>query len=123
MLAPPEPAAEPAAPPAAAAPEPAFARGDLCWSKIWGFPWWPSQVRSVRGLRRRPADADDESWQPRARVRFLHTKDNAELPLDKLLPYTAENLELGVIKPKMFKSKTLEAKFRTSVELSKELAV
>ena len=29
---------------------PLYARGSVVWAKIYGFPWWPSQVRSVRSL-------------------------------------------------------------------------
>ena len=92
-----------------------YSRGDLVWSKIYGFPWWPSQIRSVRGLTRR--FYDDEAWVPKIRVRFLHTNDNAELTLEKVLPFTEENRKLGVVtqKPKMFKSKNLETKFKTAV--------
>ena len=61
-------------------------------------------MRSVRGL------LATDAVQPFIRVRFLHTKDNAEVPLGRFLPYEG-NVELGVVKPKMFKSKGLEKKF------------
>ena len=53
----------------------AAVRGDLVWAKIYGFPWWPSQVRSNKQLH----DAE-----PKVRVRFLFTNDNATLPLEQL---------------------------------------
>ena len=99
-------AAPPGTEPFTAAPT----RGDLVWAKIYGFPWWPSQVRSVRGLRPR-----DDSNVPKLRVRFLHTLDNAEIDMEKVLPYTEKNSLIGVVKPKMFKSKNLEKKFVAAV--------
>ena len=87
-------------------------RGELVWAKIYGFPWWPSQIRSIRGLKVR-----EEDGSPLIRVRFLHTNDNASLAPSKVLPY-ADNISLGVVKPKMFKSKGLEKKFTTACEMA-----
>ena len=47
-----------------------YARGDLVWVKLPGFPWWPSQVRSTRDL--------DEG---RLRLRLLYTNDVCNYPL------------------------------------------
>ena len=52
-----------------------YARGELVWGKIKGFPWWPAQVRSVKGLADEPATV---------RTLFLHTNDNVTLDLERL---------------------------------------
>jgi hypothetical protein len=90
---------------------PPYARGELVWSKLYGFPWWPSQVRSVRDLKKPQPDEE-----PKMRVRFFHTKDNASLPLSKILPYAPNLAELSVIKKKMFKSKGAQAKFEAALQ-------
>ncbi|KAL3923335.1 MAG: hypothetical protein SGPRY_004253, partial [Prymnesium sp.] len=52
-----------------------YKRGEVVWGKVYGFPWWPSHVRSTKEI-----NAND----PRVRVRFCFTNDNVTLPLDKL---------------------------------------
>ena len=32
-------------------PVPAYERGQLVWSKIYGFPWWPAQVFAQQRIR------------------------------------------------------------------------
>ena len=54
-------------------------KGDLMFAKLFGFPWWPSVVRSVR-------HAYNEE-QPLVRVRFCHTDDNATLRPKELIRF------------------------------------
>ena len=65
-----------------------YARGSLVWAKIHGFPWWPSKVYSNRRIH----DAE-----PKVRVRFCFTNDDATLPLGQLMLWgerEAEDLDL-----------------------------
>ena len=90
-----------------AAPE--FARGDLAWGHCRGFPWWPCQVRSVRGKKK--AEVEER----KLRVRFLHTRDNAELTADKVLVYAPNVAQFAVVKKKTFKSAGLRTKFEAAI--------
>ena len=83
----------------------AYARGELVWGHCRGFPWWPCQIRSARALLK-----PEPGKEPMVRVRFLHTLDNAELGISKVLPYAPHAAELGVVPKKTFKSAGLRKK-------------
>ena len=88
-----------------------FARGDLVWGHCRGFPWWPCQVRSIRKLSK-PAEGEE----PKLRLRFLHTGENAELPPARVLPYAGPHVaELSVLDKKKLKSPGMRAKFEAAV--------
>lgn len=96
----------------AAAP-PSLARGDIIWGKCRGFPWWPCEIRSVRELKKpEPADGKEH----KVRVRFLSTKDNAEVGVNSCVrPFPDNVAELSVVKKGMFKSPGLRMKFEAAV--------
>ena len=88
-------------------------RGTLIWGKIRGFAWWPCEVRSVRTLRKPLAEGETEH---KLRIRFLHTKENAEVgTMTGVRPYAENAAELGVVKKGMFKSNGLKTKFQAAV--------
>lgn len=97
----------------AAAP-PSLARGDIIWGKCRGFPWWPCEIRSVRELKKpEPADGKEH----KVRVRFLSTKDNAEVGVNSCVrPFPDNVAELSVVKKGMFKSPGLRMKFEAAVQ-------
>ena len=104
------PAASMAAPPSAAPP---LERGTLIWGKIRGFAWWPCEVRSVRATRKPLAEGETEH---KIRIRFLHTKENAECgTVTGVRDYASNAAELSVVKKGMFKSNGLKAKFQAAV--------
>ena len=90
---------------------PAYKRGEIIWAKLKGFPWWPAQIRSLRELIKPPSSGEP----PRLRVRFLHTLDNAELPLNLCRPYAPHAAEFGVVTKKMFKTAGPRKKFEAAV--------
>ncbi|KAL1524883.1 hypothetical protein AB1Y20_019762 [Prymnesium parvum] len=88
-----------------------YARGSLVWAKIYGFPWWPSQVRSTRAL-------NDEV--PALRIRMLHTNDNLTLPLNQLkLWYDYEGRDPESIGSK---KKKVRVDYRCALELAMKMA-
>ncbi|KAL1514970.1 hypothetical protein AB1Y20_004046 [Prymnesium parvum] len=85
-----------------------YKRGSLVWAKIHGFPSWPSQIRSLRPL---------EEAQPKIRVRFWYTNDDAVLPLSKIETYASRT----PIEPKKIKSKTVCKQYIAAVEIAKRI--
>ena len=109
-----------AAPPPASdfPPPPQLARGDLIWGKYRGFPWWPCELRSVRELKKAVPPNGKEH---KVRVRFLHTKDNAEIGATSAVRSFAEHFdEFSVVKKGMFKSAGPRKKFEAAVAEAKE---
>lgn len=110
------PVAEEAPAPAVAAPACAFVRGELVWGHCKGFPWWPCQVRSIKGVTK-PLPGDI----PKMRLRFFETEDNAELVPERVVKYeVGKAADYGVVKKKMFKSGGLQKKFEAAVRQSVE---
>lgn len=88
---------DPDAPPGAFPP--GLQRGEVVFAKIFGFPWWPSVVRSVR-------HAYNEA-EPSVRVRFCHTNDNATLS-PKQVERFADHPDWHDVKAFKFKSQTVK---------------
>ena len=86
-----------------------YARGSYVWAKIHGFPWWPSQVRSNKAIH---------NAEPKVRVRFCFTNDDATLPLEQLAVWSAREAEEPSkmkIKSKVRRHPALAAPPRASV--------
>ena len=81
-------------------------KGDLMFAKLFGFPWWPSVVRSVR-------HAYNEE-QPLVRVRFCHTDDNATLRPKELIRFV-DQPDWRDVKAHKFKSASIKKKWEAAL--------
>jgi len=102
-----------------------YARGQLVWAKLQGFPWWPARVRRVERI---PPAAGVESAEPlgapgwRARIRFCGTsfgdsRDFANIGCGHTMFGFEERLaEWGAKMPYSGKSKVLRKQWKKAVD-------